>query len=100
MNCALRLGILEPVSNSTHLEAPLDELWRRIDARNLGAAVDGEPITRAHLEEWHGAFQAPDAAELALFDSCARLILGAAVRHRMPESRDLHSTSPGSARAE
>ncbi len=55
-----------------YLDVPLDELWRRIDARNSAPPWDGEPITRAHLEEWHTAFQAPDAAEFALFDPALR----------------------------
>lgn len=52
-----------------YLDVPLDELWRRIDARNSAPPWDSEPIARANLEEWHATFQAPDAAELALFDS-------------------------------
>ncbi len=52
-----------------YLEVPLDELWQRIEVRNSAPPWDSEPITRAHLDEWHAAFQAPDAAELALFDS-------------------------------
>jgi predicted kinase len=52
-----------------YLDAPLDELWRRIQARNLHPPWDAEPIRRTDLDEWALAFQAPDAAELALFDS-------------------------------
>lgn len=55
-----------------YLEVPPDELWRRIEARNSAPPWDSEPITRADLDEWHAAFQAPDAAELALFDSAPR----------------------------
>jgi len=51
-----------------YLDAPTDELWRRIDARNSEPPWDGYPISRAHLDEWTASFQAPDAAELALFD--------------------------------
>jgi predicted kinase len=50
------------------LEVPVDELWRRIDARNSKPPWDSAPIRRAHLDEWAALFQAPDAAELALFD--------------------------------
>jgi predicted kinase len=50
------------------LDAPVDELWRRIEARNSEPPWDSEPISRAHLDEWAGLFQAPDDAELALFD--------------------------------
>lgn len=51
------------------LDVPAGELWRRIEARNSAPPWDTEPISRADLEEWLAIFQAPDAAELALFDS-------------------------------
>ena len=51
-----------------YLCAPTDELWRRIDARNSAPPWDREPISRAHLDEWTVLFEAPDAAELAMFD--------------------------------
>jgi predicted kinase len=51
-----------------HLDVPTDELWRRVEARNAEPPWDRCPISRAHLDEWSEAFQAPDAAELALFD--------------------------------
>jgi predicted kinase len=51
-----------------HLDVPIEELWRRIDARNSSPAWADRPITRADLDEWARLFQAPDAAELALFD--------------------------------
>jgi predicted kinase len=51
-----------------YLEVPTDELWRRIDARNALPPWDSHPISRSHLDEWAAFFQAPDAAELALFD--------------------------------
>jgi predicted kinase len=50
------------------LDVPVDELWRRIEVRNSEPPWDSEPIRRAHLDEWAALFQAPDAAELALFD--------------------------------
>lgn len=50
------------------LDAPVDELWRRIEARNSKPPWDSAPISRAHLDQWAAAFQMPDAAELALFD--------------------------------
>jgi predicted kinase len=51
-----------------YLDVPTDELWQRIAARNASPPWDSYPITRAHLDEWAAWFQAPDAAELALFD--------------------------------
>jgi predicted kinase len=51
-----------------HLDVPIDELWRRIDARNAAPPWDSSPISRSQLDEWAASFEAPDAAELALFD--------------------------------
>jgi len=51
-----------------YLDVPVDELWRRIDARNSQPPWDGYPIRRADFDGWLPLFQAPDAAELALFD--------------------------------
>ena len=50
------------------LDVPVDELWRRIEARNSEPPWDSAPIRRDHLDEWATLFQAPDSAELALFD--------------------------------
>lgn len=52
-----------------YLDVPYDELWRRIQARNGDPPWEAAPITRAHLDEWAALFQAPDTAELALFDA-------------------------------
>jgi predicted kinase len=51
-----------------YLDVPTDELWRRIEARNSEPPWDSYPIRRADLDGWLRVFQAPDAAELALFD--------------------------------
>ena len=51
-----------------YLEVPTEELWRRIDARNSEPPWERYPIRRADLDGWVRLFQAPDAAELALFD--------------------------------
>jgi predicted kinase len=51
-----------------YLDVPLEELWRRIEARNSEPPWDHEPIGRADLDGWAELFQAPDAAELDLFD--------------------------------
>jgi len=50
------------------LDVPPDELWRRIEARNSEPPWESYPIRRADLDGWLRVFQAPDAAELALFD--------------------------------
>jgi predicted kinase len=50
------------------VDVPTDELWRRIEARNSEPPWDSHPIRRADLNGWLTVFQAPDAAELALFD--------------------------------
>ena len=50
------------------LDVGTDELWQRIEARNSQPPWDSNPIRRADLDGWLTIFQAPDAAELALFD--------------------------------
>ena len=52
-----------------YIEVPLDELWRRIEARNSEPPWNTEPILRRHLDEWAALFQAPDDVETALFDA-------------------------------
>ncbi len=52
-----------------YLDMPTDELWRRIEARNSEPPWDRHPILRADFDGWLRVFQAPDAAEVALFDS-------------------------------
>lgn len=51
-----------------YLDVPIDELWRRIEARNSKPPWDGYPILRSDLDGWLRVFEVPDAAELALFD--------------------------------
>jgi predicted kinase len=51
-----------------YLDAPTDELWRRIQRRNTEPPWDKYPIRRRDLDGWLRVFEAPDAAELALFD--------------------------------
>ena len=51
-----------------YLEVPVDELWRRLELRNELAAPGTAPITLEDLRKWARQFEAPDAAELALFD--------------------------------
>src|SRR3954468_21384358 len=51
-----------------YLEAPVDELWRRLELRNEEARPGTAPIEREDLERWAQQFEAPDTAELALFD--------------------------------
>jgi predicted kinase len=50
------------------LDVPTEELWRRINERNAAPPWNGYPIGRAHLDEWAASFDAPDAAEIDLFD--------------------------------
>lgn len=51
-----------------YLDVAIEELWRRIEARNCDPPWDSYPIRRVDLDEWASIFQAPDAAELSLFD--------------------------------
>jgi predicted kinase len=53
-----------------HLEAPVEELWRRLELRNHEARPGAAPIRREDLERWALQFEAPDAAERELFDAC------------------------------
>ena len=52
-----------------YLDVPPEELWRRVQARNSEPPWSSYPIGRADFDEWLTVFQAPDAAELALFDA-------------------------------
>jgi predicted kinase len=54
-----------------YLEAPLEELWRRLQLRNDEARPGVVPIKREDLQSWARRFEAPDAAERALFDQAA-----------------------------
>jgi predicted kinase len=46
-----------------YLDVPADELWRRIQVRNM----EDPPIQRSDLDGWFRVFQAPDAAEMGLY---------------------------------
>ena len=63
LDCALGVAV-----ELHHLDVPAEELWRRIAARNAHPPWAAEPIRRQDLDGWLLAFEAPDAAELALFD--------------------------------
>ncbi len=54
-----------------YLDAPVEELWRRLEIRNELAVPGTVPIKREDLETWVLQLEAPDAAELALFDESA-----------------------------
>ena len=56
-----------------HLDTPVDELWTRLEARNADPPWARHPIRRADLDEWLRVFEAPDDAELALFDQPSSL---------------------------
>ncbi|PTA67265.1 AAA family ATPase [Deinococcus arcticus] len=47
------------------LDAPLEVLWARLNARNAALPPHTFPVTRDELNTWAGWYQAPDAAELA-----------------------------------
>jgi predicted kinase len=52
-----------------YLSAPLDVLWQRVRDRGLALLPPGDAkLTRQHLVEYSEMFEAPDDAELALFD--------------------------------
>ncbi len=66
----LRLGArkLGAAVELHYLEAPVEELWRRLQLRNDEARPGVVPIKREDLQRWALQFEAPDAAERALFD--------------------------------
>ena len=47
-----------------YLDVPLDELWRRIQARD----VEDPPIKQSDLDDWAKLFQEPDDDETHLYD--------------------------------
>lgn len=51
-----------------YLDVPIDERWRRIEARNAEGDWGVVPITRAQLEHYEGFFEIPERAEIDLFD--------------------------------
>jgi predicted kinase len=51
-----------------HVTAPVDELWRRIEARDREGRWGARPIRREELGEWAEAYEEPTAEELATYD--------------------------------
>ena len=51
-----------------HLTAPVDELWRRIEARDREGRWGARSIERHELDEWAAAYEEPTAEELATYD--------------------------------
>lgn len=46
-----------------HTDAPIDELWRRIEQRHADGGWPARPIERAELDEWVDRFEPPAADE-------------------------------------
>ncbi|MBA3826383.1 MAG: AAA family ATPase [Ktedonobacterales bacterium] len=57
-----------------YLNPPPEELWHRLNARNQAGQPGNVTIRRDVLEEWKTLFQAPDAAEFALFDKASEVV--------------------------
>lgn len=51
-----------------YLDVPFEELWRRVDARNKKEDDKDAELTRERLEQSASQLEAPDKAELSLFD--------------------------------
>jgi predicted kinase len=51
-----------------HVTAPVDELWRRIVARDREGKWGARSIRRHELDEWAAAYEEPTADELATYD--------------------------------
>ena len=56
-----------------YFDPPLDELWRRLAARNKVHIPGTVIIRRSNLDHYADIFQPPDAAEFALFDRAAAI---------------------------
>jgi predicted kinase len=52
-----------------HPNAPVDELWRRICARDREGKWGSRPITRAELDGWAEQYETPTAEEFATYDT-------------------------------
>lgn len=50
------------------LQAPIDELWRRLVDRDLEGRWGSRSITRAELEAWWVVYERPTAEELGTYD--------------------------------
>ena len=51
-----------------YLDAPVEELWRRLELRNDETRPGEVPIKRQDPQKWALQFEAPDEAERSLFD--------------------------------
>lgn len=51
-----------------YLDVPIDELHRRLAARTAAGALGTLATTPDQIDGWIPSFEAPDAAELSLFD--------------------------------
>ena len=51
-----------------YFDLSFDELWRRLEGRNVSGEYGTVPITKEQLQEYWPKFQKPDEAELSLFD--------------------------------
>jgi predicted kinase len=64
---AMARGLGVPVE-LRFLDVPMEELWRRVDARNRTDAWPDRPITRFEMDYWSGQFEPPTPEELATYD--------------------------------
>ena len=51
-----------------YLHVPKEELWRRIQKRNIDPQDHSFRVTLEELEKWIGWFSPPDASELTMYD--------------------------------
>lgn len=61
---------LNAITEIHYFAVPVDELWRRLEVRNANPGHGTVPMTRELLEACLLRWEAPDAAELSLFDRC------------------------------
>ncbi|MFB9534541.1 AAA family ATPase [Nonomuraea roseola] len=55
-----------------YLDVPMEELCRRVEARSAAGGRGTVALTEAMMAGYAALFQAPDADELSLFDTCDR----------------------------
>ena len=51
-----------------YFDVPLEELWRRLEIRNVSGGHGTAPISREQIEGYAKLFQPPDSEELARYD--------------------------------
>ena len=65
----MKAGSSQGTQAPLSLDVAIDELWRRVEARNQSPTNDSFTITKANLESWSKYFELPNSTELDGYDS-------------------------------